>query len=319
MKLVFMGTPEFARAILVELAVSRHELAAVVTGPDKPAGRNRKLQPTEVRVEAERLGLPVITAGSLKSDVLREKLAAFNADLFVVAAFRILPPSLINLPRKGAINIHASLLPRYRGAAPINWALINGETETGLTSFYLKEKVDTGDMILRERVAIAPTDTYDSLHAKLSGLAGRFTLRTLDLIERGQTEAEAQDDTMATPAPKIQPEDARIDFGQPAERVHDFVRGLATKPGAFTVFRGNKLKVHRAAVVDEQPESGSTPGSLLPHKKKLLVACQPGTLELLRVVPAGKKEMDGGAFINGFRPQAGESFGQVFTGVREDL
>jgi len=318
MKLVFMGTPEFARAILAALAPSRHELVSVVTGIDKPAGRHRRPRPTEVRQEAERLGLPLITVASLKNESLYDALFALGADLFVVAAFRILPPRLFTLPRLGAINIHASLLPRYRGAAPINWALINGEAETGLTSFYLKEKVDTGDMILQQRVAIAPTDTFDSLHAKLSSLAGEFTLRTIDLIERGQTAIVVQDDSAATPAPKLRPEDARIDFGQPAKRVKDFVRGLATRPGAFTFFRGSKLKVHAAAVAEQAGEVSLSPGSVIPHKKRLLVSCTPGVVELLRIVPAGKKEMDGTAFINGFRPRAGESLGQVISGVEEE-
>jgi methionyl-tRNA formyltransferase len=319
MKLVFMGTPEFARAILVELTTSRHELLTVVTGEDKPVGRRRKLTPTEVRLEAERAGLPVITAGSLKERKLREKLDGLRADLFVVAAFRILPASLFKLPRLGSINVHASLLPRYRGAAPINWALINGESETGLTSFFLKEKVDTGDVILRERVAIAPTDTYDSLHAVLCRKAGPFTLRTLDLIERGEAAPLPQDEGVSSPAPKLRPEDGLIDFGRPAERVKDFVRGLSSKPGAFCFFRGSKLKVHRAAVADPGRTESAPAGTVLPDKKRLLVGCAPGVVELLRVVPAGKKEMDGAAFITGFRPRAGESLAKVLTGVKEEL
>ncbi|MEW5797306.1 MAG: methionyl-tRNA formyltransferase, partial [Candidatus Zixiibacteriota bacterium] len=223
------------------------------------------------------------------------------------AAFRILPPRLFELPKLGAINIHASLLPKYRGAAPINWAIINGETETGLTSFFLKREIDTGDMILQTKVPVAPTDTFDSLHDRLAELAGPFTLETLDLIQGGKSNPIPQDDTVATPAPKIHPGDALINFDQPAYRVANFVRGMATKPGAYTFFRGQKLKVHFARVPEQTIESAA-PGTITANKKALWVACRDSMVELTKVVPAGKKEMDGVSFINGFRPKAGESF-----------
>ena len=316
MRLVFMGTPGFARAILADLATSNHEIVAVVTGPDRPAGRNRRLKPTEVRVEAEKNRLPIIFAESLKSDSLHQTLADLGADLFVVAAFRILPPRLLELPARGAINIHASLLPKYRGAAPINWALINGEQVTGLTSIFLNQKVDTGDIILQEKVDIVATETYDSLYERLSRLAGPFTLKTLELIESGACRPTLQNDAEATPAPKIHPDDAAIDFARPAEKVRDFIRGMSTRPGAFTFFRGQKLKVHLAAVAEASEADQYQPGFIIPARKRLLVMCHNSALELLRVVPAGKKEMDGVAFINGFRPQAGESFGKPKQGVQ---
>ena len=303
-----MGTPEFACAVLEPLIAGTHEVLAVVTGPDKPAGRKRALTPTVVRTLAEKHKLPVLMPKSLKDDSLYQSLAAFKADLFVVAAFRILPPRLFELPRLGAINIHASLLPKYRGAAPINWAIINGETETGLTSFYLKQNVDTGDMILQTKVSIAPTDTYDSLHDRLADLAGPFTHETLSIIEQGESHPIAQNNAIATPAPKIHPEDALIDFDQPGDRVADFVRGMATKPGAYTFFRGQKVKVHFAQPSDHLSETAAAPGSILSNRRALLVQCHDSVVELTRVVPAGRKEMDGVSFLNGFRPQAGESF-----------
>lgn len=303
-----MGTPEFARAILSDLINSSHEILAVVTGQDKPVGRKRQMAPTVVRQLAEQHRLSVLTPGSLKDEELHRKLVSLGADLLVVAAFRILPPSLFELPKRGAINIHASLLPKYRGAAPINWAIINGEVETGLTSFFLRKKVDTGDMILQQKVAIASTDTYDSLHERLAELAGPFCLETLELIERGQDKPKRQDDTEASPAPKIQPADARIEFNQPSYRVADFVRGLATRPGAYAFFRSQKLKVHFAVPSDVSDDQRLEPGTIIPNRKKLLVQCRGSVVELTRVVPAGKKEMDGGSFLNGFRPQVGESF-----------
>jgi len=309
MKIVFMGTPGFARAILSCLIDSDHEILAVVTGRDKPVGRKRVLTPTVVRQLAEKHGLTVFTPTSLKDESLRQSLKSLEADLFLVAAFRILPPRLFELPKHGSINIHASLLPKYRGAAPINRAIICGEEETGLTSFFLKKKVDTGDMILQQKVGIASTDTYDSLHERLADLAGPFTLQTLQLIEMGQYKQIPQSDTKATPAPKIRPDDAEIDFDQSSRKVADFIRGMATKPGAYTFFRGQKLKVHFALPSEE--EAGvdpGAPGDIIQHRKKLLVRCAGGVVELTRVVPAGRKEMDGISFLNGFRPQPGESF-----------
>jgi methionyl-tRNA formyltransferase len=309
MKIVFMGTPEFASAILGRLIESRHEILAVVTGRDKPVGRKRVLTPTAVCRLAERHSLPVLMPKTLKSEKLYESLRALETDLFVVAAFRILPPRLFELPRLGAINIHASLLPKYRGAAPINWALINGETETGLTSFFLKKTIDTGDVILQERTAIADTDTFDSLYDRLAEMAGPFCLKTLDLIADGAFRPTVQDAAEATPAPKIQPADAAIDFGRTAHEVANFIRGMATKPGAFTYFRGQKLKLHMALPYQDTIDAdGKPPGRIVPHRKKLLVACSEGVIEVTRLVPAGKKEMDGVSFLNGFKPRDGESF-----------
>lgn len=325
MKIVFMGTPGFASAILEDLLGSDHEILAVVTGMDKPVGRRRVMTPTEVRLLADKHELPVMMPKTLKSKKLHAELAALEADLFVVAAFRILPPELFELPKLGAINIHGSLLPKYRGAAPINWAIINGEKETGLTSFFLQQQVDTGDMILQAKTDIAPTDTYDSLHERLATMAGPFCLETLKLIEQGPPSLLRQDDTQSCPAPKIGPADALIEFDQPSKLVANFIRGMATKPGAYSFFRGKKCKVHLAKPAEagfDPAETGFDPvetgfqdeagtGTVIPHRKKLLVKCRQSVVELLRVVPAGKKEMDGGSFINGFRPEAGESFEKI--------
>lgn len=322
MKLVFMGTPAFARAVLAHLAESEHDVLAVVTGKDKPVGRRRKLTPTEVRVEAEAHGISVLTPASLKSEDFRNALRQYDADLYVVAAFRILPPEVYTIPRFGAINIHTSLLPKYRGAAPIHWAIINGETETGLTSFFLKDSIDTGDMILQKRTQITGEDTYDTLHDRLSRMAGPFLLETLNLIASGRTNVVQQADTEATRAPKITAEDALIDFGLPASRVDNFVRGMATRPGAYTWFRGGKTKLHFCRVSDGAVSGDFRPGAVLADRKRLLVQCgavsgKPTAVEVLKIVPEGKREMDGRSFMNGFRPQPGEVFGDKITGVKE--
>ncbi|MEW6051496.1 MAG: methionyl-tRNA formyltransferase [Candidatus Zixiibacteriota bacterium] len=319
MNVVYMGTPEFARGPLDHLAHSRHRILAVVTGPDKPAGRGRHLLTTPVKQHAQKLGLPVLTPASLKSDELYERLAELKADLFVVVAFRILPERLFTLPRLGSMNVHASLLPRYRGAAPINWALINGDTETGLTSFFLRKDVDTGDMILQEKVAINDDDIFDTLYTRLSSLAGPFLVRTLEMIESGNLQPIQQDDRQAGAAPKITPENSFIDFGFPARNVRNFVRGLSTRPGAATSCRGKRLKVLACNVADIATNSDTRPGTVLAERKRLLVQCSHSAVELTRVVPEGKGEMDGVSFINGFRLQPGEVLGEPVTQAREHL
>ena len=317
MNVVYMGTPEFARGPLATLADSRHTVLAVVTGVDKQIGRGRRLLSTPVKQEASNRNLPVISAPSLKSDDLYQTLKKLNADLFVVVAFRILPENLFSLPKLGAINVHASLLPKYRGAAPINWAIINGESETGLTSFFLTKEVDAGGVILQERTALGSEEIFDSLYARLSQMAGPFLLRTLDVIESGQRHPIAQDGSAACPAPKITPFNAMIDFGFPAENVRNFVRGLSTRPGAYTLFRGQRMKVLASRISETTPTEQLRPGAILPDKKRLLVQCRQSVIELTRVVPGGKAEMDGTSFINGFRLQSAEVLGETLRGIKE--
>ncbi|MBI5267659.1 MAG: methionyl-tRNA formyltransferase [candidate division Zixibacteria bacterium] len=310
MKVVFMGTPEFARRILAHLCDSReHSVLAVVTGPEKQAGRGRKLLRTACHEEALERGLTVFTPATLKDHELKLSLTGLGADIFVVAAFRILPPSLFTVPPRGSINIHASLLPAYRGAAPINWAIINGERQTGLTSFFLKESVDTGDVILQQKTAILDDDTFDSLYLRLADQAGPFLLETLDLIEKGESKPAVQDDAKASRAPKITPFDAMIDWGFPAEKVRNFVRGMATKPGAYTYFRGGRVKV-LACAVESAKADGTRPGTILADKKKLLIQCDHSVVQILRLVPQGRGEIEGRSFINGFHPRPGELLGE---------
>lgn len=318
MKIVFMGTPEFARSPLACLDESAHEIVGVVTGPDERSPRGATMVPTPVKREAARRGLSVLTPEKLKSKALREALAVLEPDVFVVVAFKILPRRLFTLPRFGSMNIHASLLPKYRGAAPINWALINGEPETGLSSFVLNEKVDTGDLILQERVPISEQDNFDSLYARLSDLAGPFALRSLDRLADPDFTPVSQDATLATPAPKLTPADAMIDWGFPARHVRNFVRGLATTPGAYTFFRGQKVKVLECRIADEAPlHPDVPPGTILPVRKGLLVQCAGSVVEVTGILPEGKKLMDGLSFRNGFRPEQGERFGEIPQELQE--
>jgi methionyl-tRNA formyltransferase len=312
MNIVYMGTPEFACGPLAELYESEHTIKAVVTGQDKPVGRSKKPQPTAVKKQAEEFGLPVLTPKSLKSESFFEAMKEIAPDLIVVVAFRILPERIFSLPKYGSMNIHGSLLPKYRGAAPIQWALINGEKETGLTSFLLKSKVDTGDIILQQNTKIEDNENFDSLYSRLSEMAGPFLLNSIKQIESTEFTPTRQSETEASPAPKLQPEDALVDFGAPAETVHNFIRGLSTKPGAYTFFRGKKIKIYSSCLADSIPDSSSEPGSILTAKSTLLVRCDNSVIELTELAPEGKKPMDGRSFMNGYRPEAGESFEKIY-------
>lgn len=305
-----MGTPAFACPALVALAKSSHTISCVVTGTDQKVGRGKKIMPSEVAIKADELNLPVIKTDSLKDHDLYDKLAKLDADLIVVIAFRILPRKLFELPNFGSINIHGSLLPKYRGAAPINWALINGEKETGLSAFFLKSKVDTGDIIARTKIDIEPKENFDSLYNRMADLSAPFLIETLNKVESGDFETISQDDKLATPAPKLTPFDAMIDFGFPAENVVNFIRGMSSKPGAYTFFRGKKLKIIAADIADYDGDLTGRPGTILHNRKKIIVLCANSAIELTRVIPEGKKEMDGASFVNGFKPEAGEIIGE---------
>ncbi|MFH1372485.1 MAG: methionyl-tRNA formyltransferase [bacterium] len=316
MKIIFMGTPKFARQSLVCLNGSRHDVVAVVTGPDQRSRRGGQMIPTPVGREAQELGLEIYKPASLKEEEFCTKLSNYAADLIVVVAFKILPEKLFSLPARGSINIHTSLLPRYRGAAPINWALINGEKETGLSSFFLKRKVDTGDIILQEKVTITENDTFDTLSARLSELAGPFLLRTLDLVENpGPRRPRSQEDDQATPAPRIQPFDAMIDFGMPASRVCNFVRGLSSTPGAYTFFRGNRIKIlacrQHSGATPIPGERHLRPGTILDDRRRFLVQCADLCVEVVSVLPQGKKLISGRDFLNGITPLPGECLGEI--------
>lgn len=307
MRIVYFGTPAFAVPPLRALAESSHTIAAVVTGPDKKSGRGGALLPTPVRQAAVELSLPVEIVYSLRDPILPDRLRALEADLFVVIAYRILPATIFRLPPLGSLNIHASLLPKYRGAAPIQWAILNGETTTGLTSFLLNEQVDTGAVIRQERCPIDPDQTYDMLHDSLADIAGPFLLRTLEDLSRPGFMPEEQSSGTATRAPKLYPADAFIDFGLPADRVHDFVRGLSSRPGSWTTWRGKKLKLLRTAMSDRP--AFAPPGTIAVNGDQLFVTCADRLLALMLVVPEGRKSMSGVEFLRGFRPTPGEQLG----------
>ncbi|MEW6015604.1 MAG: methionyl-tRNA formyltransferase [Candidatus Zixiibacteriota bacterium] len=314
MKVVFMGTPEFARRPLEYLYKNtHHDILAVVTGPDKPSGRGQKLSPTAVKEAALQLDIPVFSPESLKDSGFHDQIRKIGADIFVVVAFRILPESLYAIPPHGSINLHGSLLPKYRGAAPINWAIINGETETGLTTFFLQKKVDTGDIIFQEKVTIGSGETFDELYERMSHLAGPVLEKSLNLIEREEVIPLPQDSRLASPAPKLSPEDCLIDWGFPAVHVINFVRGLSSVPGAYTYHRDKKLKILRAGIAGPRDVNDLRPGRIREDKNRLLVEVADGLVELLEVIPEGKKLMSGAEFVRGYHPTRQDILGAKNT------
>jgi methionyl-tRNA formyltransferase len=307
LNIVFMGTPDFAVPTLESLLEwPGGRVVAVVTAPDRPAGRGRQLQASAVKVAAEAHGLPVLQPTNLKSPEFQAELKAFEADLQVVVAFRMLPEAVWNMPRLGSINIHASLLPQYRGAAPINWALMHGDTETGVTSFFLRHEIDTGDLILQERLPIAPEDDFGTLYNKLKLAGASLARRSVEAIAAGtapSTPQEQRDDLRS--APKIQKETGRLDFNRPATELVNWVRGLSPIPTAFaTLPDGRILKVFRAQAVplDTAAAPLSAPGTWDSDGKHYLrVAAADGWLELLDVQLEGKKRLPVKELLLGFK------------------
>lgn len=297
MKIVFMGSPDFAIPSLEQLYASNHEIAAVVSGEDKRRGRGGQTSPTLVKAKALELNLPVIEVEDLGAASFSDELQAINADLFVVVAFRILPPSVLKIPNMGSINLHASLLPKYRGAAPIHWAVINGEKETGCTVFFLDKKVDTGVIINQQKTDIGPNETTGDVYNRLKKMGGKLLLHSVDEIAHDSYSTLKQDDGKATKAPKLYTDDCKIDFNQPAQQVHNKIRGLSPFPTAWAELDDLKFNVYRSKI---GPETSLKPGLLQMSNDDLLAGCNPGTVILERVQLQGKKKMSGKDFMNGY-------------------
>ncbi len=307
MNVVFMGTPHFAVPTLERLAGSHHEVRAVVTNPDRPKGRGRKVAAPPVKESALQLGLPVIQPPSAGDPGLHAQLAALSVDLFVVVAFSILPKALLEIPRIGSVNLHPSLLPAYRGAAPIVWAVANGETETGISTFLLNPRIDAGDILMQRRVAIGPDETAGELEARLCPLGADMVLETVNGLENDALQPLPQDSRGVTRAPKLSKEDGRIDWHQPVAHVYNRIRGFNPFPGSFTTYEGQPLKIHRA-----HPVNGTgAPGQVLKADARdgLIVACGEGALCLTSVQPAGKAPMASTAFLLGHTMAAGAHLG----------
>jgi methionyl-tRNA formyltransferase len=307
MRLVFMGTPDFAVPTLELLAASDHEIVSVVTRPDAQRGRGRKVSAPEVKAAAESLGLPVLQPESLKDEAFQSQLRDLAPDLFVVVAFLILPRSLLKVPRYGSINLHPSLLPKYRGAAPIQWAIIKGEKETGLTTFQLKPKVDAGDVLIQRTVAIGPDETAGELYERLKFDGAQLVSETVDGFANGSLTPLRQNDAGASPAPKLTKVSGRIDWSQRAVDIRNLVRGTNPFPGAFTEWKNGILKVHSVRLTDDVGEAGTVVKA--DPRERLVIAAGEGALALDLIQPQGKKAMDGGSFLLGNSVDIGERFG----------
>lgn len=304
-----MGTPDFAVATLEALIEAGHDIVGVVTMPDKPAGRGRQLRPSAVKVYAQAHGLKIMQPEKLKDESFIEELRSLNADIQVVVAFRMLPEVVWSMPRLGTINVHASLLPNYRGAAPINWAIINGEKETGVSTFLLKHDIDTGDIILQESTQIGPDDDAGSVHDRLMLIGARLAVQTVDAVGNGTAIFHKQDDidpATLKPAPKIFKEDMRIRWDRPTSSVVNLIKGLSPYPAAWTTITDQKgvqytLKIFKARPSGEPLEPGevSTDG-----KKTLLIGTADGSVIIDELQLSGKNRMTTQALLQGFHPDS---------------
>ncbi len=302
LRIIFMGTPEFAVESLKSLVEGGYNVVAVVTQPDKPVGRHQDtLQPSEVKKYALSQNLPVLQPVKMKDPEFVEQLRSYNADLQVVVAFRMLPEIVWDMPRFGTFNVHAALLPQYRGAAPINWAVINGETETGVTTFFLDKDIDTGRIIMQKHFPIPDEADVEYVYDGLMHLGAEIAIETIDKLIAGNGEIESipqQEDDSLKAAPKIFKETCKIDWNLPAKKVYEFVRGLSPYPGAWTNLDNNSvLKVFQTAKSGKACQA--EPGTLSIEGKHLYIACQDEWLELIMLQLSGKKRMDAKSFLNG--------------------
>ena len=313
LRIVFMGTPEFAVESLKSLVEGGYNVVAVVTQPDKPVGRHQDtLQPSQVKQYALSKGLPVLQPVKMKDPEFVEQLRSYQADLQVVVAFRMLPEVVWDMPRFGTFNVHAALLPQYRGAAPINWAVINGETETGVTTFFLDHDIDTGRIIMQKPFAIPDDADVEYVYDGLMHLGAEIAVETIDrlIASDGNIDSMPQDemittDTVLHSAPKIFKDTCRIDFNQPAKKVYDFIRGLSPYPGAWTEIQkeGGKAQVLKVFKTSKTGKAvaGSVVGTLCVEGKSLQIACADEWLQLDTIQISGKKRMEARDFLNGMR------------------
>lgn len=308
-----MGTPEFAIPSLKILLEHGHNIVSVVTTPDKPQGRGHQIAPSPIKEFAVQHTLPLLQPENLKSSDFASDVARLQPDLIVVVAFRILPPEVFTIPKLGSFNLHASLLPKYRGAAPINWALIQGEEETGVTSFFLREKVDTGAMILQARLRIGPDETAGELHGRLAELGSEVVLQTVRAIEIGNVAVQPQDESLASLAPKIFKEDCYIDWNKPSRQVHDFVRGLSPTPCAWTMLNKKVLRVYRTSIAESaELLAGTRAGEIVNvQADRVLIRTQTGVVALEEVQQEGRKRMRISEFLRGASLGVGNRLGNL--------
>lgn len=316
LRIVYMGTPDFAVPALKSLIASHDKVVGVVTNPDRPSGRGKKIAAPPVKIVAESAGIEVFQPRRVKTEEAMERIKAWEPDVIVVAAFgQILPPALLALPAHGCINIHASMLPRYRGAAPINWCIVRGEEEAGVTIMQMDVGLDTGPMLLWETLPIGEEETAQELHDRLASLGADLIAEAMTRLREGRLQATPQDDARSTYAPMLTKEHGRIDWTAPARDVANLIRGFNPWPGAFAYLEGpgeaERIKFHRARALPEAIEGRPVPGEILEADStagRLVIACGEGAIEALELQAPGRKSMPSGAFLNGFALAPGDRF-----------
>lgn len=307
MKIIFMGTPDFAAASLEALIASRHEIQAVVTQPDKPKGRKGELTPSPVKVIAKREGIKVYQPLKVRDEEFVKTLRAYNPDVMVVVAFgQIIPLSILKMPKYGCVNIHGSLLPKYRGAAPIQWAVLDGEKETGITTILMDEGIDTGDILLKKTIEIDADETSGSLFDKLMALGAKTILETLDELENGSLTPTKQGESPTAYAKMLTKAMGLIDFTKSAKELDCFVRGMDPWPSAYTLLSGKTLKLWKVRAVDGSGKAGSV---IEIGKESFTIACGEGAIEVIEVQLEGKKRMSAGDFLKGSTLNIGQELG----------
>lgn len=297
MKIVFFGTPDFAVPSLDILNKSEHKVVGVVTAPDKERGRGRKVSYTPIKEYALKNNLKCLQPEKMKDESFIESLKDFDADLFVIVAFRILPRSVFTIPKHGSFNLHGSLLPKYRGAAPIHWAIMNGDKKTGVTTFFLEDKVDTGNIIAQSEMPIEDDDNLGTVHDKMSLLGADLVLATINKIETGNFELQKQENELASPAPKISKELGEIDWDKSAEIIHNLIRGLSPFPCAYFIHNGLKYKIFKSKINDDLILN---PGEIKETKNELFVGTAEKVIQIIELQSEGRKRMNADAFLRGY-------------------
>jgi methionyl-tRNA formyltransferase len=313
LKIVFMGTADFGGPVLEKLAGSRENRIVVITQPDRPQGRGRKILPTPIKKIALDKGLEVFQPGNINAEESVKRIKEFNPDIILVVAYgQILSGHILNIPKIGCMNIHGSLLPKYRGAAPINRAIINGEKETGITFMFMREKVDAGEIIFQEKIDILADETCGELYYKLSALSARSLPKLLEKIKSGKIERISQDNKLVTFARKMSKEDGKIDWSDRGEKVYNLIRGTIPYPGAFTYYNGRKLKITRVRFLNDYQGEADTcstkPGRVVKIEKVaiLISTGDKGIIKILRLIPAGSNELTANQFVNGYKIKVGD-------------
>jgi methionyl-tRNA formyltransferase len=297
MNIVFMGTPDFAVPSLEKIYQSDHKLISIVTAPDKERGRGQRISFTPVKEFALKNNIPLLQPERLKDENFIKSLRSLAPDLFIVVAFKILPREVFTIPVFGSFNLHASLLPKYRGAAPIQWSIINGDKETGVTTFALEDKVDTGNIFIQKKIEISDNDNFGTIHDKLSIIGADVVLETINIISSGKIKLYDQDGSLATPAPKINKEHGLIDWKKSAWEINNLIRGLSPYPGAYFYYNDKFIKIFKASVNKEKVLS---PGAIFSCKEELIIGCGHGALNILELQLGGRKKLLTSEFLRGY-------------------